>query len=662
MCFQVNRLAVVVSAVIGVGVLLFGFTAATADVPAISAQLKVNQRVGVGFNTLPKNTTDVQVTLNAPQNPSGATIVDPSDPSTEIEEKSGLTIWTLTTNHVTPATTPSSSTSHVWKGCGAFIANSLDYGTAVRFGGALLIPRTGGGPGGGGNSPWFKALVADVDIDVDATYQNTATAHWPPAGSDNENEVKKSQGMYVPKGLYDNQPPPAQQFPDTAAAYDYKILETTVRPKWDGPSRDSVGTLEFFTSGSEANPPGIQLYEPNGGAKLSWSYDSNRTSWKTSAITVSSSGISKRQYCMLTNNSFTSDVAIKAVFTWSSDISDGLTAEDTVKLLPFSMTTSPWLVTHDPTIEQLGRRQSNPLPVKQAAIMGNQVFAGTDSAGANMKCGLYYSGTYICDGRKVVSYGNNAQFVFSTTVGESSGSAKTDAQGRIYVEGVCLTNGAGDYQLGFYYDQNSPLVTRNVHIGPLLDTLSVTPNILPSSGTAATFDPFVDQFTVASHTWYGMQINYHLVGVGSNDDPVVGTQPNPNGSGTTLLGFANDPNASGNNCGDMTGSHYLQMAASLLARDGAHVVKWEGLGQIPPDADGDYEGAEKVFGQADLNGHQATVTETWGPDDAQQSRRGAAPRYVVKEGNYVARFGCQHPSDSTQVQRLQVAFTVQYNK
>ncbi|MBN2021489.1 MAG: hypothetical protein JW809_01730 [Pirellulales bacterium] len=305
-----------------VGILLFGgsSTAAAVDGTAsstISATLKPDENVGVGFDWLPRNTKVVTIHLNPP----GDWRIVTNETSSRVVDQSGDTIWERT--HASP-------TQHTWKGCGFSKEDPkrvINARTYARFEG--LLYRDGGGEG---QKPSFKASIADVDIDVDSLGLHTSE-HWPPLATthacggedpgcrcgDYEDYIEDTDGggLYLPASLISGtgaMPATVNNIANTS----YKILRVDVKPSWAGaPNPGTIGQLTFVVSGD-----GVALYEISTGNKV------------TSPVSIPEGGFSE-EYAILTNDDFDAAGSIKATFKWNSDLAGGPdTAVDYVRLAP----------------------------------------------------------------------------------------------------------------------------------------------------------------------------------------------------------------------------------------------------------------------------------------------------------------------------------------
>ena len=90
----------------------------------------------------------------------------------------------------------------------------------------------------------------------------------------------------------------------------------------------------------------------------------------------------------------------------------------------------------------------------------------------------------------------------------------------------------------------------------------------------------------------------------------------------------------------------------------AKEIKWECFTDngVVADLNG-MERATKIF--MDQKEAELSMSFSMG-DGVAQSHRGVAPRWVVKEGNFVTAFKLTRKQDADQQQEIQVAFEVKY--
>lgn len=297
-----------------------------AEVPTIPVTLEPSKNLGVGFDLLPDETTEVSVVLNRP---TGWDIVTNSE-SSKVTDKSGTTVWVRDS---------ANTSQHVWKGYG-IDANSpkriINSGTYARFEGLLTKPFAGIGPAGA--TP-FKVSVADLDIDADTgipprhVYDAEFEPHWEPYSDDStagriEDAAEAggpAAGLYLPASIVTGA---FDQTLTNISSKSYKILRLKLRTAWggnpDGTPLSKAGTLKFTYSDS-----GFTLYEIQGddtGARI----DSD------AAINVPTGGISQKDYALVTNENFTEPGGIRATFTWDNPprTGDKYSAVDDIRLIP----------------------------------------------------------------------------------------------------------------------------------------------------------------------------------------------------------------------------------------------------------------------------------------------------------------------------------------
>ena len=249
-------------------------------------------------------------------------------------------------------------------------------------------------------------------------------------------------------------------------------------------------------------------------------------------------------------------------------------------------------------------------------------------------------------------------FFFRTDKDGTDG-ADTDSQGRIYVEGVPVPAPA-NLEISFEDASGTTLASASMYVGPVmtnLDLYSVEHPPYPEAWTAklkefqghdaAKLDPYEDEFDLHNCAevwpwsppqqkckWYGMQINYRLLGTVTN-----------------LRFRFND--AVG---GDMGSEHrllfpdYYAFGPPDPSSFYFHSGKWEGLDGTIQDED---------MSQVYMRDTEAEKPGYSGPPSS-QTIRGVATWNVVKAAAYRLNIDMMLTSDPTQEQYFQITFDVSY--
>lgn len=342
---------------------------------------------------------------------------------------------------------------------------------------------------------------------------------------------------------------------------------------------------------------------------------------------------------------------------------------------PEIIESTAWLVVHDPIFEQDHCQSTSVPPCQQAELMTNVaevwVSKGScdgavpeqDFAVSLWEDDFLSSDDFIVNGFEEDSV-DTIRFRFDTTVGSTTGGAKTDANGAIYIEGAQLPEGpssvpAVSYLFKLFVDRSLAESTPVV-IAPILTDLSYSPDILANPPN--TVDPYSDLFSEPSEfgsdncsvsfpplgydcgEGFGLTSEYDL------DDDISNFS----------ISLSNNPD--NGTPGDIVNGVYgLLIDDSALMTSGIinKKVKWEGFidNSEVIDTAGHRERANEVF----MDGMEAERSELWPMgDQINQVFRGMSPGSLAKEGDYWMTFQLARSNDGTQVQELTIPLTVKY--
>jgi hypothetical protein len=312
----------------------------------------------------------------------------------------------------------------------------------------------------------------------------------------------------------------------------------------------------------------------------------------------------------------------------------GFIAADAVRVNVLSVDRTEWLVTHDPELEKRCWENDK---YKQAELMGNRavftVRCGADEAHRySVKLhepgGLIGGpGDLICDAHYLGHTSGAALFAFRTTDGSATGGARTDEQGRIYINDP-VENPPEDHPLmpGKYpvcvYRDGHRVAKYKLRIGPLMHRLEFSPNIIGDN--PATLDPYSDPVLLE---YYGpMGTELHEPGWGLEMNYQMKDQADD-----LTFEFRDASSAQG----DMGGMHALAIDEwDMKKLPKTHEIKWEGFdASISEDGDHIYKWAQQVQ---------------------------LSPENTVAEGHYLLDIGMKRKEDTTQEQKIQVQFEVDY--
>ncbi|MCX7935489.1 MAG: hypothetical protein N3A66_09565, partial [Planctomycetota bacterium] len=263
-----------------------------------------------------------------------------------------------------------------------------------------------------------------------------------------------------------------------------------------------------------------------------------------------------------------------------------------------------------------------------------------------------------------------AEFQFRTYVAPVSKNetpcSYTDAEGRIFVEGIPLD--PGYYRVQVFFDGSECRgSTQEMWIGPLVRDLAF-PDCDILAGRE--IDPYCDEFRLeafedysGTRRAYGLGISYWLNKTVWPALEVEGKDKNIK----ALMAIANTPAdelLDSQISGDMAKGkkHFIYARACSFNRceSKPHLVKLEGYKDTLEAGFEQIENADEIF----MDGKEVEHDEEWGPGDSRaegrQNKRGAAPWDVAAEGRYNLIFGVSLYDDRSQRQMFQIGFSVQY--
>ncbi|GFO81511.1 MAG: hypothetical protein A49_11380 [Methyloceanibacter sp.] len=364
-------------------------------------------------------------------------------------------------------------------------------------------------------------------------------------------------------------------------------------------------------------------------------------------------------------------VRVKGRILVAGDPACETTAQATVTVeRPMIVSATEWLVVHDPPFERDHCQPTSIPRCKQAQLMTNEavVVVSKPDAECEFTVWLVNGDTEIVEGFRV-ERPDTVEFYFRTVIGSTTGGAKTDASGNIYVENALLPAGPSSGFFGPDYEfelrlnvdgQTEDLVLEevDVSIAPLLTDLGYSPNIL--ANPLQTLDPYSDLDDLygagdpepdgyGAGEYFGLDIQFDL------DDDLAWAPAFIFYNDTSVPDWGGD--------GGITGQYQLFLDPILdadIAKAGVinKEIKWEGFtDNAVVRHNGFAEPGPRVF----MEGLEAELPMPFNMGDGvMQSRRGVAPRYVVKEGHYVNEFRIRRKLDLSQWQYLFVPFEVKY--
>jgi hypothetical protein len=342
--------------------------------------------------------------------------------------------------------------------------------------------------------------------------------------------------------------------------------------------------------------------------------------------------------------------------------------------------TTKWLVTHDPVWEK-SYALKYPWRCKQAALMGNEaivIYGHSGSKDNSYKAELCQAGvvsdTKICAGYIKSNHNGMVVFGFRTGLGNTNGGAKTDQEGRIYIEDTLLTNGPGNYYVRILKGDSAKVEkTFPLKVGPVMTELATSPSNIFIDSPNQPVDPYSDEFDIedVAHAedsdynygaGYGLKLTYDLAGAAAAALEAVEADKK------AFLSFENAPDdeLTGDELpGTMSsgGKHYLEVSSSSLQPrlpGLSHKIKWEGFSSEFKGHFNQMERADQIF----MDGEEAERDVNWGPSVISglyqgEKQKGASVFSSVGEGWYKMKIGVSPEKDSTQLQKFEVNFEVE---